>query len=124
MAETDTKPTPRRREEPMDKNAPPRPLGSTKEHLVVSPHDLTEDVDPAYAGEYELIHGTIRVPTYDDKGELLPGGKTYRAGQRFELNAIDAHRMLQLQVVKRVDGKRPDTAERIKSPIERAIVAA
>lgn len=99
----------------------PKPIGDTRKFALSSPHDLTEDVDPEYAGEYELVHGTIRVPMRDEAGVLLPTSRVFKKGQRFELSAIDAHRMLQLKVVKRVDGKRPDSAEPLKSPLERAL---
>ena len=99
-------------------DAAPEILGDGKEHLFVSPHDLTEDVDPNYAGDYELTHGTIRIPSYDGKGELLPRGKVYRAGAKLRLGAIDAYRFLLAKVVKRIDNKTPNEID-----VERELAA-
>lgn len=89
-------------------DAPPQIIGDEKEHLFVSPHDMTEDIDPAFAGEYELTHGNIRIPVADGKGGWLPRGKVYRAGAKLRLGAIDAYRFLESGVVKRIDGRTPD----------------
>ena len=99
-------------------DAAPEVIGDGKQHLFVSPHDLTEDVDPNYAGDYELTHGTIRIPSYDGKGELLPRGKVYRAGAKLRLGAIDAYRFLLAKVVKRIDNKTPNEID-----VERELAA-
>jgi hypothetical protein len=92
-------------------DAPPQIVGDEKEHLFVSPHDLSEDVDPNYAGEYELIHGTVRLPVSDGKGGFIPRGKVVRAGAKLRLSALDAHRFLEAKVVKRIDGRTPDKVD-------------
>ena len=92
-------------------DAAPEVIGDGKQHLFVSPHDLTEDVDPRYAGDYELTHGTIRIAQHDAKGELLPRGKVYRTGAKLRLNALDGYRFLLAKVVKRIDGKTPDETD-------------
>ena len=102
------------------KDAAPEIIGDEKKHLFVSPHDLTEDVDPAYAGEYELIHGCIRIPVSDGKGGFVQRGRVYRKGAKLRLSALDAHRMLQVGVVKRTDGLRPD---RVEKPVEKTEAA-
>ena len=96
-------------------DALPEIVGDEKAHLFVSPHDLTEDVDPAYAGEYELIHGCIRIPVADGKGGFVQRGKVYRKGAKVRLGALDAHRMLQVGVVKRIDGKHPNSVEKTEA---------
>lgn len=92
-------------------DAAPEVIGDAKDHLFVSPHDLKEDVDEKYAGDYELTHGTIRIPQLDAKGELLPRGKVYRAGAKLRLGALDAYRFMIAKVVKRIDGKSPDETD-------------
>ena len=92
----------------------PEILGNESDHVFVSPHDLTEDVDPNYAGDYELIHGCVRIPQSDGKGGFTQRGKTYRKGAKLRLGALDAHRFLQAGVVKRIDGKRPDRVEKLE----------
>jgi hypothetical protein len=103
--------------------AAPEAIGDTKSHRLASPHNLTVDVDPAYAGEYELTIGTFRI------GDEVLRGRQYRPettkvngqdvtkevlaqdGAKLRLGAIDAFRMLSAGVVKRIDGKRPDRIE-------------
>ena len=122
----------------------PEVLGDEKENIYVSAHDLTTDVDPAYEGEYQLIHGCIRIPVSDGKGGFIVRGKVFRGpqyedvfdengkpvidkktgkqaqkqitqGAKLRLNALDAYRMLQVGVVKRIDGKRPDRIEKTEA---------
>lgn len=106
-------------DKPIEHTGAPELVGNEKHHVLSSPHDLTEDVDAAYAGEYMLTVGTLRIPQYDSKGELLPRGKVLignpKDGPRLKLNAVDAHRFLIAGTARRVDGKRPDRVERAEA---------
>lgn len=83
-------------------DAPPEILGDPNEHRVEDPHKLPEDVDPAWAGEYELTLGRVRI-----------GTAIYTEGARMRLCAADGARFSALGVVKRTDGKRsPDDVKR------------
>lgn len=75
----------------------PEPVGDAKAFLVRSSHDTTE-IDPAYAGLYELTHGNVRL-----------GTEFYGKGVKLNLGHLDGYRMLKAGVVKRADGKLPAT---------------
>lgn len=89
-------------------DAAPQLISDDKEFLSVSPHDMTEDVDPAYAGDYQLTHGVVRIPVPDGNGGFVARGKVYRTGAKLRLGALDAYRFLASGVVKRIDGKMPN----------------
>lgn len=79
----------------------PEIIGEARAHRLTDPHKLPEDVDPAWAGDYELTLGRVRL-----------GDAIYTEGAQMRLGAIDGHRFTALGVVKRIDGKRPDRVEK------------
>ena len=91
--------------------ADPELLGDSNAHLLASPHDLSDDINVDWAGDYELTHGQIRLPERDEKGDFKPRGRVYKTGARLRLGAIDAFRFMTAGVVKRIDGKKPNKIE-------------
>ena len=99
---------PRERAAAAASDAAPQIISDDKEFLSVSPHDMNEDVDPAYAGDYVLTHGVVRIPVPDGNGGFVARGKVYRTGAKLRLGALDAYRFLESGVVRRIDGKMPN----------------
>ncbi len=104
-------------------HAAPQAIGDAASHRLSSPHDLTENVDPAFAGDYELTVGTFRIADriyrgrqYKQVTEIVNGKEATKEvqasdGAKLRLGAIDAFRMLAAKVVRRIDGKQPAVIE-------------
>ncbi len=117
--------------------AAPKPIGDQHAALLKSAHDLATDVDPAWAGDYELVIGTIRIgqgenavvyrgPQYEDYEEVVQTRGSVQTivkkqrkltdGAKLRLGAIDAFRFMQAGTVRRIDGKKPDSLTPEPSP--------
>lgn len=116
-----TPPAPKRAEPAMD--AAPQLVDELAAKTFAAPTaELPTDVDPDYAGVYEITHGAICIRRFDAQKNLV--SKFYRKGVRVHLSAIDGERLLALGTAKRVDGKRPDHSPRhVEGSLDKNVLA-